>query len=178
MIISERFIKETSAEYGISADLFGRAFCRAPSPLPYIVLVIARNRTKAESVAEFLPKDELENYLLEDELEELEVLELRRNEVIICDKMFESANIQPGDILVYDPERVDYTKEMFVVVEIEGFKFAAILDDNANNQFKYWLSTEAYCEDFTVYKAKVKILGAVVGWRKAGEAEYREFNII
>lgn len=148
-----------------------------PFPLPFMILAIARDRAKANSIGELLPADEHDNYLLEDDIVELETIELQENEIIVCDKMFDKAGIQPGDLIVYDPKRLKYKKEMFMALEIDGIRFAAILD-NHTDPLKYWILTEAFCEDFTLYKKKVKILGAITGWRKPGEAEYREFDFI
>ncbi len=177
MIISENFIIATSAKYEMSPYLFGGAFCRMPFPLPFVILAIARNQAKADSIGELLPTDELDNYLLEDDITELETIELQENEIIVCDKMFDKAGIQPGALLVYDPKRLKYKKEMFMALEVDGIKFAAIVD-NHTDSLKYWILTEAFCEDFTLYKKRVNILGAIVGWRKPGEAEYREFDFI
>ena len=162
MIISENFIIATSAKYGMSHYLFGGACCRMPFPLPFVILALARNQAKADSIGELLPTDELDNYLLEDDITEFETIELQENEIIVCDKMFAKAGIQPGDLLVYDPKRFKYKKEMFMALEIDGIRFAAMVD-NHTDSLKYWILTEAFCEDFTLYKKKVKILGAIVG---------------
>lgn len=94
--------------------------------------------------------------------------------MIIHDYSLKDFGIEPGDIVLYNPEMTDETV-YFSAVEIDGCVFPTDLNEDEEDPKKYCICTNGAYWDFTVYKEKVKVLGEICAWRKSDESEYKQF---
>ena len=171
--MANEFVKKMNAEYGIEEKFVEDALYKflIPKLLPFAILELVRKKSNMMSIAELLPFNQLGNYLLEDEADEIEIGE---NELIIHDYSLKDFGIKPGDIVLYNPEMTDETV-YFSAVEIDGCVFPTDLNEDEEDPEKYCICTNGAYWDFTVYKEKVKVLGEICAWRKSDESEYKQF---
>lgn len=172
MTINEH-VKSICEEYGIEKENVEKALFKfiLLAPMPYAVLEIARKQTNLSSIAELLLCRMFDDYLLEDEADEIEIGE---NEFIVRDYSLKDFGIKPGDIVLYNPERTDETV-YFSAVDIDGCVFPADLNEDEEDPEKYCICTNGAYWDFSVYKEKVKVLGEIYAWRHPNENNYRPF---
>ena len=62
-----------------------------------------------------------------------------------------------------------------MVIKVDDFVFAAMLEECDDPQ-KYLIKANGWCDDFIMSRDKFKVLGSVIGWRRANESEHREIN--
>lgn len=175
MVVSEMFVKQVCEEYGFDIPLFTEVFNCTQKPLPYIVFHIAKEKCGVESIGEFLCVERMKDYLFEDELEEFTMCILEENEFVVCDRSLENLGIHPTDIILIDPKNKEPENNKLMVIKVDDFVFAAMLEECDDPQ-KYLIKTKGWCDDFTMFRDKIKVLGAAIGWRRADESEHREIN--
>lgn len=175
MVVSEMFVKQVCEEYGLDVPLFKEVFNCTQKPLPYIVFHIAKEKCGVESIGEFLSVERMNDYLFEDEQEEFTMCILEKNELVVCDRSLENLGIHPSDIILCNPKNKEPENNKLMVIKVDDFVFAAMLEEYDDPQ-KYLIKTNGWCDDFIMSRDKFKVLGSVIGWRRANESEHREIN--
>ncbi|MBR3815423.1 MAG: hypothetical protein IKJ59_16390 [Clostridia bacterium] len=168
---AELIVLGVCREYGMEPGILIKMFNEPKKSFSSAEHVIVRNWLRLDSIAPLIYEQRLFMYLLEDEARKIKA---KKNEVLLTDNSIQFNGIEPGDILLFDPR--DTVLDGYMALEIDGFRFAAVVEDFKHEPDKYYIVPDLhYNRDFIIFKHKVKVLGKIIGWRKSGEKTYKDF---
>ncbi|MBQ3602399.1 MAG: hypothetical protein IJA02_01005 [Clostridia bacterium] len=168
---AELIVLGVCREYGMEPGILIKMFNEPKKSFSSAEHVIVRNWLRLDSIAPLIYEQRLFMYLLEDEARKIKT---KKNEVLLTDNSIQFDGIEPGDILLFDP--TDTVLDGYMALEIDGFRFAAVVEDFKHEPDKYYIVPDLhYNRDFIIFKHKVKVLGKIIGWRKSGEKTYKDF---
>ncbi|MBQ3497654.1 MAG: hypothetical protein IJA87_00855 [Clostridia bacterium] len=158
MYASKIVIAGICKEYGMEPSILIKMFEEPKKSFSGAEHVIVRNWMRLDSIAPLIYEKRLYMYLLEYEARKIKT---KKNEVLLTDNSIQFDGIEPGDILLFDP--TDTVFDGYMALEIDGFRFAAVVEDFKPEPDKYYIVPDLHFNrDFIIFKHKVKVLGKII----------------